>query len=229
MFPLRDNILSKTFPFVNVSIIGVNFLIYFYQLILGQERVSDFVFRYALIPAKVTEGMMTGRGLAFSILGFFTSMFIHLSFWHILGNMYFLWIFGDNVEDALGHFGYLLFYLFSGLMAGGIFYLSARFSDAPTIGASGAVAGVLGAYFILYPRARVLTFVPIFFIFELPALLFLGIWIIIQFFYAFSLIGYGDSSGMVAWWAHIGGFVSGAVLIFIFKKMIQKRYYAKWQ
>jgi membrane associated rhomboid family serine protease len=154
-------------------------------------------------------------------------MFIQFGFWHILGNMYFLWVFGDNVEDALGHFGYLLFYLFSGLMAGGIFYLSARFSDTPTIGASGAVAGVLGAYFILFPRARVLTFVPIFFIFELPALVFLGIWIIIQFFYALSLIGYVTGSGIVAWWAHIGGFVSGIVLILIFKKMIQKRYYAR--
>ncbi|MCL5985269.1 MAG: rhomboid family intramembrane serine protease [Actinobacteria bacterium] len=228
MFPLRDNIPSRTFPFVNVSIIGLNFLVYFYQLTLGQERVYDFVFRYALIPAKVTEGLMTGANQVFTLLGFFTSMFIHLSLWHILGNMYFLWIFGDNVEDMLGHFGYLLFYLFSGLMAGGIFYLSARFSDAPTIGASGAVAGVLGAYFILYPRARVLTFVPIFFIFELPALIFLGIWIVIQFFYALSSVGYGAGSGMVAWWAHIGGFVSGVVLILIFKKMIQKRYYTKW-
>ncbi len=163
-----------------------------------------------------------------SILTIFTSMFLHGGWMHIIGNMWFLWIFGDNVEDFLGHLNYFMFYVFGGVVASITHFFLNPGSTVPTIGASGAIAAVMGAYFILYPRAKVLTLIPIFIIFEfveLPAFIFLGIWFLFQFFLGSLEKAANNAAGGVAWWAHFGGFVYGAVLLF-FLKIRKKRQYS---
>jgi membrane associated rhomboid family serine protease len=206
MIPLRDTIRSETYPIVNSLIIAANILVFFVEL-SQQQRLNQFIYVYGLVPARysvpqVSAYFTTGQ----QFFSFLTFMFLHGGFLHLLGNMWFLYIFGDNVEDRLGHFRYLVFYLLCG-WASGISHLVINWhSEIPTIGASGAIAGVMGAYFILHPRAKVLTLVPIFFFFhfmELPAFLFLGIWFLFQFL---SAAGSSAQIGGIAWWAHIGGF-----------------------
>ncbi len=156
------------------------------------------------------------------ILPFFTSMFLHGGWLHLIGNMWYLWIFGDNVEDTFGHFGFLIFYMVAGIGAGTLHTILNSFSAIPTVGASGAIAGVLGAYMLLYPFARVLTLIPILFfvqIIEIPALLVLGFWFLMQFLSGAGSLAVTDpTGGGVAWWAHIGGFVLGICLIPVFRK-----------
>ncbi|MFC1533453.1 rhomboid family intramembrane serine protease [Thermodesulfobacteriota bacterium] len=213
MIPIRDTIQSKNYPIINSTIIGINVLLYLVELSKGQG-LNQFIFTYGLVPARYS---IPEIGLYFSsaqqVIALFSFMFIHGGFWHLLGNMWSLYIFGDNIEDRLGHIRYLLFYLLSGL-ASGLFHLFINwYSKVPTIGASGAIAGVMGAYLISYPNARILTLIPIFFIpyfIEIPALFFLGIWFLIQFFNA---AGSSAQSGGIAWWAHIGGFVSGIIFL----------------
>ncbi len=219
MIPIRDTIRSETYPIVNSFIIAINVLVFFLELSQGQG-LDGFIKIYGLVPARysipqIAAYFTTGQ----QFLSFLTFMFLHGGFLHLLGNMWFLYIFGDNVEDRLGHFRYLVFYLLCGL-ASGISHLVINWhSMIPTIGASGAIAGVMGAYFILYPRAKVLTLVPIFIFFqfiELPAFLFLGVWFLFQFL---SAAGASAQAGGIAWWAHIGGFVFGVIFLKLFEML----------
>lgn len=212
MIPLRDSVKSRKFPIVNTIIIVVNILIFFYEVSLGRE-IHRFIFEYGLIPSTVTS--FSGMGVDDRLSPFLTSMFLHGSWFHIIGNMLFLYIFGDNVEDRMGHVKYLLFYLLCGFGAAILQILTSFKSTVPMIGASGAISGVLGAYLLLYPRAKILTLVPIFFFVQLmyiPATVFILIWFFIQFISGVGTLGSAASSGGIAFWAHIGGFVVGLVI-----------------
>jgi membrane associated rhomboid family serine protease len=217
MIPIRDANPSSGTPVVNYAIIAACTLVFLFELSLG-EHLQGFLVHYGLVPAHTLNPRLVPRfGIVDQIVPFFSSVFLHGGWLHLLGNMWILYIFGDNIESHLGHYRYLAFYLTSGLIAGLIHVVTNWGSTIPTVGASGAVAGVMGAYFILYPRARVLTFIPIFFFFtlmEVPAYIFLGFWFLLQFFSGtFSLLtGTQDFAG-IAWWAHIGGFLGGIVLM----------------
>lgn len=211
MIPIRDTIPSKNNPIVNQALIGVNVLVFLVQLSQGAD-LDGFIYLYGLVPARysishVSAYFSSGQQL----FSFFSFMFLHGGVWHILGNMWSLYIFGDNVEDRLGPLRYLVFYLLCGL-ASGLFHLFFNLnSNVPTIGASGAVAGVMGAYFLLYPSAKILTLIPIIIIpwlVEVPAFLFLGVWFVMQ-----ILNAAGSQAGGIAWWAHIGGFLFGIFLL----------------
>jgi hypothetical protein len=216
MIPIRDTIESKNYPVVNTILIGLNVFMYFVEMAQGQG-LNRFIFTYGLVPARYSNPEIAVYfSSAQQITALFSFMFLHGGFWHLLGNMWSLYIFGDNIEDRLGHLRYLLFYLLSG-WASGISHLFINWSSpVPTIGASGAIAGVMGAYFILFPAARVLTLIPIFFIpyfVEIPAFFFLGIWFFLQFL---SAAGSHGQAGGVAWWAHIGGFIFGILFLKLF-------------
>ncbi len=217
VIPLRDIQKRETFPYVTVGLIAVNFLFFFYELSLG-HRLQGFLLQSAFIPAEYFE---PGHFLADnrSIL---LSMFLHGGWTHILGNMLYLWIFGDNVEDRLGHVRYAVFYLACGWIATLAHAYSGPGSVVPSIGASGAIAGVLGAYLMIFPRARVLTLVPLGYFIrltELPALLVLGFWFVLQLFSGMASLGAASAqSGGVAWWAHIGGFAAGVVVGLIYRR-----------
>lgn len=223
MIPLRDANPIRTTPVVNYLIIAVNVLVFFWELQLG-PGLEQALFEVAFIPARF---WMPGYLLP-NIVTIFISMFLHGGFLHIASNMLYLWIFGDNIEDQLGHFRYLVFYLLCGFGA----TLSHAFfnptSRVPSIGASGAIAGVLGAYILLFPRARVLTFIPIFFFFtvrELPAIFILGLWFVLQLFSgvgSLSMAGQ-EQAGGVAYFAHIGGFVLGMILIAVMRPRRRRR------
>jgi membrane associated rhomboid family serine protease len=204
MFPVSDVIPSRTTPFVTVGIIAVNVLVFFYQLLLPDVDLQRFVATYAVIPAW------------FWWPSLFTSQFLHSGWMHILWNMVYLWIFGDNVEDRLGHARYLIFYLGAGAVAAMLQILFNPFSGLPMLGASGAIAGVMGAYFVLYPHSRVLTaiFVVIFFdLIEIPAIFFLGLWFLLQLISGVGALGVSNAAaGGTAFWAHIGGFVVGVAV-----------------
>jgi membrane associated rhomboid family serine protease len=204
MFPVSDVIPSRRTPFVTVGLIAVNVLVFFYQLLLPAVDLEQFVAAYAVIPAW------------FWWPSLFTSQFLHGGWMHILWNMVYLWIFGDNVEDRLGHARYLLFYLGAGAVAAVLQILFNPFSGVPMLGASGAIAGVMGAYFVLYPHSRVLTaiFVVIFFdLVEIPAIFFLGIWFLLQLVSGVGSLGVSNAAGGgTAFWAHIGGFVVGVAV-----------------
>jgi hypothetical protein len=219
MIPIRDDQPTFSTPFLNYFLIGLNLLIYLFQTMLDPRSMKLLLYQLGLVPARVTGFFLGTRDLhlAAGLVPFFTSMFLHGSWLHVIGNMWFLWIFGDNVEDYLGHFQYLVFYLLSGLAAAVAQVALTPYSTVPTIGASGAIAGVLGAYFILYPRARVLTWFFIFFL-QVPAWVMLGYWFVVQFLSgAASSIAYaGNSRGGIAFWAHVGGFIAGVILIKIF-------------
>ncbi len=218
MLPLRDTIPSKSYPVVNYLIIASNVLVFFVQMAQG-PALQKFIFTYGLVPIRYSspqagEYFTTGQ----QIFSLFSYMFLHGGFWHLLGNMWSLYIFGDNVEDRLGPVRYLVFYILCGL-ASGLSHLAINWgSRIPTIGASGAIAGVMGAYFLLYPYSRILTFIPIFFIpyfIEVPAFFFLGLWFLMQFLSAAGTPAHG---GGIAWWAHIGGFLFGMLFVKIFLK-----------
>ncbi|MCU0645102.1 MAG: rhomboid family intramembrane serine protease [bacterium] len=221
MIPLRDANPSRTTPVVTYILILINALVFLYQLKLG-KNLDGFFHVYAIIPAKYFYlGAEDGASFMGRFFPFFTSQFLHGGFFHIIGNMWFLWIFGDNIEDHLGHFKFIFFYLLCGVAAGLTHVYTNPSSQIPTVGASGAIAGVMGAYILLYPRARVKTLIPIFYfiqIVELPAFLFLGIWFVIQFISGAISHAADGASGGVAWWAHVGGFVMGIVLILILPK-----------
>ncbi len=242
MIPIRDNIPSRTTPFVNYTILVLCGLAFLMQL-AGARHGQVIVERYGMVPARLTHPdqpivirqtvpVQQGRFIfqrtqerkladpPFSpYLTLLTCMFLHGGWMHFLGNMLFLYIFGDNVEDRLGHLGYVGFYLFSGVFSGIAHLLSDPNSVIPTIGASGAIAGVMGAYFLLYPHARVLTVIWVFFFLEfivLPAWLMLGFWFVIQLFQG-SLASATPGAGGVAWWAHIGGFAVGAGIVYLLR------------
>ncbi len=216
MIPIRDAIRSRTFPVVNVLFIVANGLAFLWQLSLGPDLKEAF-FLYGIVPIRYSDPEVSIQFTTFQQwLPFLTSMFLHGGFLHILGNMWFLYIFGDNIEDRLGHIRYLIFYLLCGIAAGFIHLYTNWDSRIPTIGASGAISGIMGAYLLLYPRSRILTLIPIFFFFqfvEIPAFIFLGYWLLIQLFSAGLT---PRNVGGIAFWAHIGGFVVGLVSIKIF-------------
>lgn len=216
MIPLRDTVQSKTYPIVRNAIIGINVLVFLWQSGQGQYLKGIFEL-YGMVPVRYSDPGISGQfTLIEQLVPFFSYMFLHGGFLHLLGNMWFLYIFGDNVEDRLGSSRFTVFYILSGVAAVVIHLVTNWHSRLPTIGASGAIAGVMGAYFLLFPRSKILTMIPIFFfpfLFELPAVFFLGYWVLIQFLYA--SVSHGQAGG-VAWWAHIGGFIFGLATIKLF-------------
>lgn len=221
MIPIKDKNPTRIFPFVNFGLIGINLAVFAYQFSLG-AAVEQFLYQYGIIPRNVML-VFSGSSETFQpLLSFVTSMFLHGGWLHLGGNLLYLWIFGDNVEDKLGHGGYLLFYMLCGILASGAHVVIEPTSSIPTVGASGAISGVLAAYLLMFPRARVVTIIPIFIflqIAELPALVVLGFWFIMQFFNGLASLGF-ETGGMggVAWWAHVGGFVTGLILVTPFRK-----------
>jgi hypothetical protein len=218
MIPLRDKNQSRTTPFINYLLIGSCVLVFLYELSLGENPEGCFG-RFAVVPRAVTYGLRGQIPLVPACLPLLTSMFLHGGWLHLLGNMIYLYIFGDNVEDRLGHGRYLCFYLLCGVGSAAAQVWSSPASEIPILGASGAIAGVLGAYLLLYPRARILTIIPLVILFpviEVPAYLFLGFWFVLQFIQASLSSGAEEAGGGVAWWAHAGGFVAGVALLPLF-------------
>lgn len=221
MFPLKDTIPHRQTPFVMWLIFVVNTLVFLFQLSLSREALQELILRYGVIPRSFTDPRWAWEnGLkAFNVLSFLTSMFLHGGWFHFISNMWAFLIFADNVEDRLGHLRFLAFYLLCGLFAGLIHVLFNPFSPVPTIGASGAISGVMGAYMVLFPTSRIITLVPIFlipFLVEIPAFLFIGLWFLSQFFNGMFSLLLPQNFGGIAWWAHIGGFVFGILLLPIF-------------
>lgn len=213
MIPIRDTTPSKTVPIVNNTLIGINVVFFLVQLAQGPVQ-DHFVYLYGLVPAKFSNPEISAYfSFGQQILSLFTFMFLHGGWLHLIGNMWSLYIFGDNVEDRLGPVRYLAFYLLCGLSSGMTHLLFNIHSNIPTIGASGAIAGVMGAYFILYPGSRILTLIPIIFIpwfVEIPAFFFLGLWLLLQ---ILNAAGSSSQAGGIAWWAHIGGFAFGILFL----------------
>ena len=214
MFPLYDTIRSRKFPLVNLLLIAANILAFLYELQMSPGALQEFIFKWGLIPAHLLHAP---SNLWQTI---FTAMFLHGGWFHILSNLWVLYIFGDNVEARMGGMRYLIFYLLSGVAAGLLQTYILPTSQIPMIGASGAIAGVLGAYLVLFPRSRIASLVPILFIFtiiEIPASLFLLFWFASQLYSGWFAIQGGGASG-IAWWAHIGGFIFGLIMVFFFRK-----------
>jgi membrane associated rhomboid family serine protease len=207
MIPLRDTVQSSRFPVVTVGIICVNAFVFLIEINLGSLGLEQLFHSWGIVPLRFTHPRLEAN--YFTLL---SSMFLHGGWMHIIGNMWSLWIFGDNVEDRMGRAGFLCFYLLSGLAAGAVHIMTNPYSRVPTVGASGAIAGVMGAYLLLFPHSSVVTLVPIFFfmqVIEIPAVLFLGFWFITQLFSGTLSLAAGTQAGGVAWWAHIGGFAVG--------------------
>jgi membrane associated rhomboid family serine protease len=224
MIPIRDQIPTRRIPFVNYLLILGNVLVFFLQWQAGPNQ-EGIVYQFALIPAQVSSGLDFG-----DITDIFTSMFMHAGFAHIAGNMLYLWIFGDNVEDSMGHAKYLLFYLAGGTVASLAHIFTNPASQIPTVGASGAIAAVLGAYLVLYPQSRVLTLIPLGFFLRMttvPAVIVLGLWFVLQLFSGVMSMG-GPDVGGVAFWAHIGGFLAGVVLAKLFANRRKPEYAVRW-
>jgi membrane associated rhomboid family serine protease len=210
VIPLRDVIPSRTTPVVTVTLIALNVLVFLFQVSLGQQDGVEFVLTYGLVPA------------GFSYFNVFTSMFLHGGWLHVGGNMLYLWIFGDNVEDRMGHVRFVFFYLLCGVAAALVQTIADPTSVIPMVGASGAIAGVMGAYFVLYPHSRIVTIVILFFIqiVELPAVVLLGFWFVMQFVNGLGSIttAANNPGGGIAFWAHVAGFAAGALGVYIFKR-----------
>ena len=229
MIPLRSETPRRTFPLVNILLIAANLLVFVYQLSLPPRSGELLVQQFGLVPLRAERALMhPGPQLGPAILPLVTSMFLHGGFLHILGNMLFLRVFGGNVEDRLGHLRYLGFYFICGIGAGLAQIVVNWGSRLPSIGASGAISGVMGAYIVLFPGARILTLIPLLFFFftmRIPALLILGYWFVIQFLSGLSTLGQINQGG-VAWWAHIGGFILGMFLVWGLRQ--QRRQYGFW-
>lgn len=211
MFPLRDSTPSRSFPVVTVLLIMINIIIFIMEIAAGPMVLNDLVIIFGLIPAYLNEQV--------SWLGFYplmTSMFLHGSWMHVIGNMWILWLFGDNIEDYMGSLRFLLFYLLCGLVAGLTHYLINPSSVIPVVGASGAVAGVMGAYFLMFKHAKILTYIPPIFLLNLPAWIYLGFWGLSQLYCGTADIISANSCGSIAFWAHIGGFGAGMFLYRVF-------------
>ena len=216
MIPLKDDNPTRSFPFVNTVLIIANLLVFAYQVSLPPAAYKAFVLANATIPMRIPAYLAGHLGWKMALYPIFTSMFLHGGLMYILGNILFLYIFGDNVEDYFGHFAYLIFYMGCGVGSGLIHIAFNLHSTLPAIGASGAISGVMGAYAVLFPRARVLTLFLIFLI-PVPAIFILGCWFVLQFLEGIGQFG-AAASGGVAWWAHIGGFLLGAMITVVVKK-----------
>jgi len=217
--PLNDNIRRQTFWISTLLLIAANVCVFLYELSLG-PHINQLVSLFGIVPARYT----TARGLAAAtpegfLIPIFGSMFLHGGWLHLLGNMLFLFVFGRSVEDRFGHLKFLFMYFFSGLGGAVLHIFLNAGSRVPSIGASGAIAGILGAYFVTFPRARITTLIPLFFFFwtfDIPALLILGYWFLIQFFTGFQMLEIQSATaGGVAWWAHVGGFTIGLLLALV--------------
>ncbi|MBW4829606.1 MAG: rhomboid family intramembrane serine protease [Clostridiaceae bacterium] len=214
MLPLRDTIQSRRISIATWLIIIINVLVFFHQITLPDDEALNMIYEYAFIPSRFVRGIFNPR----SYIPLFTSMFMHGSFLHLISNMWSLWLFGDNVEDNMGPFRFILFYILTGLIAGFAHFISSPMSNIPTVGASGAIAGIMGAYFMMFPHSRIVTLIPIIpFFIRVPAPIFLFIWFVAQLRSGI----HGNAIGGVAWWAHIFGFLGG---VFLYKKFIKKRY-----
>lgn len=215
MFPLRDDQPSRTRPLVTYALIAFNAAVFVHQLSLGERETNALLERAALLPGRLSDAVRYGPSLELCDAAgtLVTSQFLHGGILHVVLNLWTLWIFGDNVEDRLGRLKYLVFYVACGAAAGLLHVAANPDSLVPTLGASGAISGVMGAYVVLYPRARVVTLVPVLFyplFFSLPALVYVGLWFVLQ---LFSGLVDSGSEGGVAWWAHIGGFLAGIALL----------------
>lgn len=223
-FPLKDENPTKTFPIITILFIVLNSFIFFIQLGMGRYNNSVFVARFGVTPFEITHGVDINPKTGFTpYITLITSLFLHGSFWHLLGNMWFLWIFGNNIEDTVGHFRFVVFYILGGIAASFLQILVTSSSTVPIIGASGAVSAILGAYMLKFPRARVRTLMFIFIfitVVNVPAVTFIGIWFLFQLFSSFT----GRLSN-VAWFAHIGGFLFGLLTVKLFEKKDRYRRY----
>jgi len=235
MFPIRDDQPRFSTPYVNYFLIALNVLVYvLFELPLQFQEpraLNALIFQFGLIPHDLTRAIagVPHYPLSANLLTILTSMFLHGDFFHILGNMWCVWIFGDNIEDHLGHFAYLIFYLICGLVAAVTDIALTPMSNVPLIGASGAIAGVMGAYFLLYPRARILTWVFFIFFWWLPAWIWLGVWFLGQFFDTLGLSSNAHhQTGGIAFAAHVGGFVAGLILIKLFPRRTMSHRYGSW-
>jgi membrane associated rhomboid family serine protease len=221
MIPLKDRNPRRRFPFITILLIVVNILVFVYQLSLG-TRLELFFDHFSVIPNQIYQALHSEVFRPFVFITLITSLFMHGGWLHLGGNMLYLWVFGDNVEDKLGHIRFIIFYLLCGIAASALHIYFEPTSHVPTIGASGAISGILGAYIFMFPKARVLTLIPIFIfiqIAELPAYIILGLWFVLQFFNGIASLGYATAGmGGVAWWAHIGGFITGLLLVIPFRK-----------
>jgi len=221
MIPLYDTICTRQFPFINWLLILANAAVFWYELQLGESALQDFVFTWGLVPAELMSNPQEEWRTIF------TSMFLHGGWFHILSNMWVLYIFGDNIEDRVGSLKYIIFYLLGGVAAAFLQIYVMQGSSVPMIGASGAIAGVLGAYLVSFPGSRIASLVPIFIIFtivEVPAILFLIFWFISQLYSGLFAMQEGMSSG-IAWWAHIGGFIFGLIMVPFFGRRAVYRSY----
>jgi membrane associated rhomboid family serine protease len=219
VFPLRDNVASRRVPFVNLALIAINLYVFFHELKLEHVgALESFIMSHGLVPSHFLDDPMAQWPTVFY------SMFLHGGWAHVLGNMWFLFIFGDNVEDNVGHVVYVFYYLLMGIGAAAAQVAANPAGQLPMVGASGAIAGILGSYIVLYPHARVETLVPIFFfirIIELPAFFFLGLWFVVQAVNGLgtvSMLAERGEMGGVAWWAHAGGFLAGFISIWFFRR-----------
>ncbi len=220
MIPVGDSVRSRSAPIANWLLIIANFLVFFLELAQGPQ-IDAFIARWALTPAALTGAAPPPPGALPPVVTIFTSMFLHGGWAHILGNMLFLWIFGDNVEDAMGALRYIVFYLVCGVAAALAQVAVAPGSPVPNVGASGAISGVLGAYIVMYPRARVTVVIPLFLLFpivDIPAWIMLGVWFLIQFGSGLASLAATGQTGGVAFFAHIGGFIAGVILVNFFRR-----------
>lgn len=220
MIPLKDMTPRRSLPAVTLLLIVVNVGVFIHQIALGPSAGDLFVRTYGLVPAKIQLALAGRYAFSQALIPLFTCMFLHGGFLHILGNMWFLWIFGANVEDRLGSIPYLFFYLVCGIVSGVAQFAFSWGSHVPSIGASGAISGVLGAYIVFFPGSRILTLIPLFIIWftaRIPAIVFIGLWFLIQFLSGISSLGATTASaaGGVAWWAHVGGFLFGTALAWV--------------
>jgi membrane associated rhomboid family serine protease len=230
MFPLYDDAPRYSTPYINYFLLALNTLVFLFETTLSPRGLDQFAAVFGTVPSHVTALLHGSRDPISALVPLFTSMFIHANWEHLIFNMWFLYLFGDNVEDYLGHFRYLIFYLIAGI-AGSLLHIALNpFQNVPDIGASGAIAGVLGGYFILFPSARVLTWLFFIVFVWLPAWVFLIVWFVGQFLSgaASSIVSKGQNTGGIAFWAHVGGFVAGLALIKLFPTRPRRyRYFAR--
>jgi membrane associated rhomboid family serine protease len=229
LIPLSDTTPRRSVPVVTLLLIAVNIIVFVYQLLLPHAAGELLIRTYGLVPSKI--GLALGGRhytLAQALLPFFTCMFLHGGFLHIIGNMLFLWVFGGNVEDRLGHVPYLLFYIVCGIASGVSQVAFSWGSTIPSIGASGAISGVLGAYVVFLPGSRILTLIPLFifwFTVRIPAVIFIGLWFAMQFLSGVGSLGAANAGG-IAWWAHIGGFLVGLLWALAMGRDSRASYYS---
>ena len=226
MIPVADNVPARQFPLGNWLLLASIVLVFLLELAQGQA-LEAFLQRWALIPAALTGAVAPAPDAAPPLITLFSAMFLHAGFAHLIGNALFLYIFGDNVEDAMGTARYLVFYLVCGLVASFAQIALDPAGTIPNVGASGAISGVLGAYIVMYPRATVTVVLPLLVLFpvmHVPALVMLGLWFFTQFTNGLAALAVTEATGGVAWWAHIGGFIAGVLLVSIFRRRRRVRY-----